>query len=331
MPRATVYDVARAAGVSIKTVSRVVNGSEQVSEATRDRVLTAVAELSYVRNPVAHSLRTGSSDTIGVVIDSIADRFFSSLVSVIEERALERGFNVLIASTGRDVDRERGQIQRLLQQNVAALLLAPAESDHSYLAAAAREIPVVLVDRGWELPGYDTIRVQDELGAHRATSHLADHGHNRIAFLAEEANLETTYARKRGYDKALADHGLKVDTALIRMDCGEASGADRAMRALLNDRSGPTAVFAANPRAAMGVVSALHATGRLDVALVSFGDFDLADSVNPAVTVIDQDPRPIAEAALERVLARLDDQELPPTEITLPVDLIERGSGELRP
>ncbi len=331
MPRATVYDVARVAGVSIKTVSRVVNGSEQVSPATRDRVQSAVAQLSYVRNPVAHSLRTGSSDTIGVIIDSIADRFFSLLVSVVEERALERGISVLIASTGRDAERERGQLLRLLQQNVGAVLLAPARGDHSYVSEAAGDLPVVLVDRGWELPGYDTIRVQDRAGAHTATSHLIRHGHTRIALLAESPGLDTTAARRRGYDDALADHGMESRPELIRMDCGEPSAADRAVRELLASPVQPTAVFAANPRAAMGAVSALHATRRLDVGLVSFGDFDLADSVAPAVTVINQDPRLIAEAAVARLLARMDGAEVQPAEITLPVELIERGSGELRP
>lgn len=329
--RATVYDVARAAGVSIKTVSRVVNGSAQVTAETRDRVMSAVVELKYIPNPIARSLRTGSSDTIGVVVDSIADPFFASLVSVVEERALAQGVSVLIASTGRSVTREKGQVMRLLARNVGALLLAPNVSDHRYLLEAAPDIPVVLIDRHWELEGFDTVAVQDEAGGHAATRHLIEHGHRRIAFLGESPDLATIVDRYRGYQRALREAGLPPVPELVRADCSQPAAATVATEELLRLADPPTAIFSSNPRASLGTVSALHRTARLDVALVSFGDFDLADSLWPPVTVIDQDPAPLAEAAADRVLARMRGEDLEPQDIVLPVRLIERGSGELRP
>ncbi len=325
------HDVARAAGVSIKTVSRVVNGSDQVALDTRDRVLSAVATLGYVRDPIAHSLRTGSSDTIGIIIDSIADRFFSLVASEVEERALARGISVLIASTGRSPERELGQVSRLLQQNIDALVLAPNLGDHRYLRDGAGHLPIVLIDRGWELPGYDTVRVEDREGAKAATTHLVAYGHRRIGFLGEDDQLETITARRLGYFDGLQDSGIDVDPALMAPGCSTAAEANLATRALLDSPAPPTAIFASNPRVAMGVVSALHHTHRLDVALVSFGDFDLADSVFPAVTVIEQDPRQIAQAAVDRAFARMAKEDLIPTDITLPVELIARGSGELSP
>ncbi|GGM10858.1 LacI family DNA-binding transcriptional regulator [Nakamurella endophytica] len=330
-PRATVYDVARAAGVSIKTVSRVVNGSDEVSKETRERVMTAVADLDYVRNPIARSLRTGSSDTIGVVVDSIADPFFASLVSVVEQLALAQDVSVLIASTGRSVSREKGQVLRLLQQNVGALLLAPNGHDHRYLLDAAPGMPIVLVDRGWELPGFDTVGVEDEDGGLRATRHLLAHGHRRIAFLGESPELTTIVHRQQGYLRALAEAGLAPAPELVRTDCSVAAAAAEATEQLLRLPQPPTAIFSSNPRASLGVVSALHRADRLDVALVSFGDFDLADALRPAVTVVDQDPGPLAQAAAVRVLARMRGQRLPPEDIVLPLQLVERGSGELRP
>ena len=329
--RATVYDVARVAGVSIKTVSRVVNGSAQVTLATRDRVRSAMTELSYVRNPVAYSLATGSSDSIGVVIDSIADRFFSQLVSAVEERALAHGVGVLIASTGRSADRERAQVARLLAQNVGAIMLAPTVGDHRAILDVAGDIPIVLIDRRWELPGYDSVRVQDHRGAALATAHLLDHGHRRIALLGEAIELETVMDRRDGYEQTLRERGVELAPELIRLDCGSAADAVHATRELLTLPDPPTAIFASNPRAGMGTVSALHSARRTDVAVVSFGDFDLADSVLPAVTVISQDPRRIAEAATDRVLARMAGQDLRPAELTLDVELIARGSGEQRP
>jgi LacI family transcriptional regulator len=329
--RATVYDVARVSGVSIKTVSRVVNGSSQVSPSTRERVLAAVAELGYVRNPIAHSLRTGSSDTIGIIVDSISDHFFSALVSVVEERVLAKGFSVLIGSTGRDPQRERGQVNRMLHQRVAGLLLAPNDSDHSYLMDAAGDLPMVLIDRGWELPGFDTVGVQDREGGRTATEHLLKYGHRRIAFLGESGVLETIRSRRQGYSEALADAGIPADERLIRSDCSEATGSALAVLDLLSLAEPPTAIFSSNPRASLGAVSALHRAGRTDVAIVSFGDFDLAESLNPAISIVDQDPVPIATAAADRLLDRMTGNAGPGAQTVLPVRLIERGSGEIAP
>ncbi|QNK81676.1 LacI family DNA-binding transcriptional regulator [Nakamurella sp. PAMC28650] len=329
--RATVYDVARVAGVSIKTVSRVVNGSEQVSEPTRQRVLSAVAELAYVRNSVAHSLRTGSGDAIGVVIDSIADSFFAMLVSVIEERMLAEGIGVLIASTGRSPSRERGQVVRLAGQNVRALVIAPIGDDHSYVTDVTEGLPVVLVDRGWEIPGYDTVVVQDRLGAKSAVDHLIAGGHRRIAFIGDNGDLPTIAERRSGYLDALAQAGIAVDPLLVRNGCGEPEPAALATAELLALVDPPSAVFSSNPRASLGVVKSLHQGGRTDIAMVSFGDFALADSLEPAVTIVNQDPTPIAEAAVDLLLARMRGQQSDATNIVLPVNVVPRGSGELVP
>lgn len=329
--RATVYDVARVAGVSIKTVSRVVNGSLQVSDATRARVLTAVNELAYVRNSVAHSLRTGSGDAIGVVIDSIADSFFAKLVSVIEERMLAEGISVLIASTGRSSARERGQVARLAGQNVRALLIAPIGDDHTYISDATLGLPVVLVDRGWEIPGYDTVLVQDRAGAKAAVDHLVAAGHRRIAFIGDNDDLPTIIQRQLGYLDGLAAAGIAEDADLLRSGCGEPEPAAAATAELLAMPNPPTAVFSSNPRASLGVVRALHQGLRTDIAMISFGDFALADSLEPAVTIVDQDPTTIAEAAVDLLLARLRGEQPPPTTMVLPVNVVPRGSGELVP
>ena len=329
--RATVYDVARVAGVSIKTVSRVVNGSEQVADNTRQRVLDAVAELAYVRNSIAHSLRTGSGDAIGVIIDSIADTFFAKLVSVIEERMLAEGISVLIASTGRSSTRERGQVVRLAGQNVRALLIAPNGDDHSYIPDITQGLPVVLVDRSWELPGYDTVLVQDRAGAKAAVDHLIAAGHRRIAFIGDDGDLPTIAERRLGYLEGIAAGGIDVDELLMRTGCGEPEPAATATAELLAMPDPPTAVFSSNPRASLGVVRALHQGLRTDIALISFGDFALADSLEPAVTIVDQDPTPIAEAAVDLLLARMRGVQHEPTTIVLPVNVVPRGSGELAP
>ncbi len=241
--------------------------------------------------PPPGALRTGTADAIGIVVDSLSDPFFATLVSVVERRALAAGISVLVASTGRSADRERTQVTRLTGENVCALLLAPAGDDHEYLAEAARNIPVVLVDRGWENSGYDTVRVHDRTGARMATDHLLAHGHTRIAFIGDISELPTIASRRGGYTDALSAVGSTPDRALDRANCAEDLDLIGAtVDDLLGQPEPPSAIFASNPRAGLGVARALHRSGRTDVALVSFGDFPLADSLTPAVTVIDQDP-----------------------------------------
>jgi LacI family transcriptional regulator len=329
---ATVYDVAALAGVSIKTVSRVVTGAGAVSEQTRTKVLEAVAALHYLPSAAARSLKTGVGDAIGVVVDSIADPFFAALTAAIEDHALAQGLSVVIGSTGRDPHRARGQVERLAQQRVRGIVLAPAGGEASYLPGVIRHHPVVCIDRRPELAGLDLVRVADRAAARRGVAHLVAHGHRRIAFLGDTTEVSTIALRRQGYRDALRAAGVDPDPAFVVDGTGEAATAAAATESLLAGRRGAvTAIFASNPRAAVGVVGALHTLGRTDVAVVSFGDFPLAAALSPSITVIDQDPFHVGRAAADRLLARLDGDDGPPADVRIPTPLIVRGSGELPP
>ena len=330
--RATIYDVAARAGVSIKTVSRVVTGLGSVAPETRARVLEAVAQLSYLPNAAARSLKAGFGDAIGVIVDSIADPFFAALTAAIEDHALAQGLSVVVGSTGRDPDRVRGQVERLAQQRVRGIILAPIGGESGYLASVVRDHPVVCVDRKSDADGLDTVRVADRAAARRGVEHLIAHGHRRIAFLGDTAEVSTIALRRRGYREALRAAGLDIDPMLTLTGCGETDTAAAATESLLaRPRGGATAIFASNPRAAVGVVGALHSRRRTDIALVSFGDFPLAAAVFPSVTVIDQDPFHVGRAAADQLLSRLSGDAGPVVDLKLPTPLIPRGSGELRP
>ncbi|MDQ6658153.1 MAG: LacI family transcriptional regulator [Actinomycetota bacterium] len=329
--RATVYDVAAAAGVSIKTVSRVVNGGHAVTPTTRQRVLDAVKAMSYVPNGAARSLRAGVGDTIGLIVDSIADPWFATVTAAVEERALAAGMSVVIGSTGRDAGRLQGLVTRLMQQRVRGLILAPLGSESSYLADALHDHPVVCIDRRSDVQGLDVVRVADRPAAKLGVAHLIDHGHRRIAFLGDGIDVSTIQLREQGYREALRHHGIAADEQIILRGSGEIGSADAAFTALVAARPDISAAFASNPRAGVGLVQALHRTGRTDIAVVSFGDFPLAAAVQPAISVIDQDPRPIGLRAAELLLARIDGGQQAARDIKLPTRLIMRGSGELAP
>jgi LacI family transcriptional regulator len=331
--RATVYDVAREAGVSIKTVSRVMNGSTAVTSGTRERVMVAVAALNYVPNSIALSLKSGSSRTVGVVVDSLADPFFAAIVSVAERKLVTAGYTVLVAATNRQGSRERDQVIALTRHRIAGLVLAPASSDHSYLADALHGVPVVMVDREGGLPGCDVVRVDDFGASRRAIAGLLANGHRRIAFIGDSSALPTNRDRHQGYLAAFADAGIPVDPELERWDSDQPDESAGATRALLAAADPPTAFFCCHPRGAAGTIRARHELDRTDCAMISFGDVQLGDLLDPGLTVIDHRPELVAEHAADLLLARLADSgaHRDPVEIVLPLDIIRRGSGELTP
>jgi LacI family transcriptional regulator len=322
-------DVAAAAGTSIKTASRVLNGDPRVSGATRARVERAIAELGYRPDPLARSLRTGTDETIGVVVDSIADPFFASVTGEIEKVAFARGLTVTVASTGRSTERERLLLDGMIRRKVAGMIVAPASRHHGYLRGASR--PLVFIDRGPIELDVDAVLVDDYQGARTAVGNLIAHGHRRIAYLGDLPNLETADQRLAGYRAEFAAAGVAVDERLVAADCTEIADATRRTGELLALPDPPTAIFSSNTRCSMGVAPALHALGRTDVALVAFGDFFMAASLQPAVTVIDHPPELIGQLAAERLFHRMTGSNEPPRRIEAPLRLILRGSGELPP
>jgi LacI family transcriptional regulator len=322
-------DVAAAAGTSTKTASRVLNGDPRVAEETRARVEQAIAELDYRPDPLARSLRKGTDETIGVVVDSIADPFFASVTGEIEKAAFARGLTVTVASTGRSADRERTLLDGLTRRRVAGLIVVPASKNHEYL----RELPcaLVFVDRSPVGLDVDAVLVDDYAGARTAVGHLISHGHRRIAFLGDEPSLQTSALRLAGYRAEFAAAGIEIPEDLVQANCpGIAEAAVRTAE-LLTGTAPPTAIFSSNARCSMGVAPVLHSMSRTDVALVCFGDFFMADALQPAVTVIDHSPEVIGQLAAQRLFHRMSGATEPAARIEAPLHLIPRGSGELAP
>jgi LacI family transcriptional regulator len=322
-------DVARAAGVSLRTASRVLNDDPRVAPLTRQRVREAMTELRFQPDEMARSLRAGTDTAVGFVVESIADPFFAGVIDAVELEMSSHGRSVLVTSTRRDHDRERDLIGRMLQRRISGLLLVPTGDDHSWLDTG--RIPVVLVDRSAPGLAADLVEIDDYRAAFDATAHLIGHGHQRVAYIGDTPAIPTSAARLRGYRDALARHRVEADMHLVNCDSATSQAAARAVSAMVSGSRPPTAILSADTRASLGVVPALHAAGRTDIALVSFGDFPMADSLSPAVTVVDHPAREIGAAAAARLLARLGQPALPVERIQVPAKLVERGSGELRP
>jgi LacI family transcriptional regulator len=327
--RSILRDVAQTAGVSLRTASRVLNDDPRVAAATRERVQGVMKDLRYTPDLMARSLRGGTDATIGLVVESIADPFFSELVAAVESATSDDGRSVLVASTHGDAGRESRVVEQLLRRRISGLLVVPTAGDHSWLAGAAS--PLVLVDRPAEGLDADVVGIDDRRAAFDAVSHLIARGHRDIAYVGDFSQVATAAARLAGYRQAMAQHGLDVRDRLVHADCPTARAASAAVSSLLAETHQPTAVFSAATRCSLGVVPALHGHGRTDVALVGFGDFAMADALVPAVTVVDHSGSAVGLAAVARLARRISDPGLVPETVHVPVALVERGSGELLP
>jgi LacI family transcriptional regulator, galactose operon repressor len=319
-------DVAQMAGVSLKTVSRVINAEAGVTPATAERVTAAIAELGFERNDLAASLRHGrSSSTLGLVIEDVANPFYSVIAQAVEAVARERGFLLITTSAGEDAKRERELVAALLRRRVDALLIVPAGPDHRYLASSTH---AVFLDRPPLGIDADTVLLDDVGGARSAVEHLIAHGHTRIACVADDAHLYTMRERITGYHDALQAAGIEPDPALLLTGSSDVAAAQAAVARLLALPDRPTAIFTANNR---NTVGALHALGDVPdpPALAGFDDFELADLLD--TTVVRADPWKLGEQAAALAFARLDGDERPPIKVTIPTELVARGSGERRP
>lgn len=327
--RAKLADVAALAGVSIKTVSRAVNNDPRVAPDTEQRVRAAIKELGYQPNLAARSLRSGADDTIGLIVDSVADPFFASIVGAVENELDRHGYAVLAASSRKVAEREQALITRLVQRTVSGCILVPTHT--TQIPDVLHGVPLVLLDRLPDAMDVDAVLVEDRAASRNAVQHLLAHGHRRIAFVGDFPNLQTTSERLEGYREALVEAGLPVDETLVKAVVSSSVDAFEVTRDLLARQDAPTAIFAAGTRQASGVVSAMTDEQRRRVALISFGDFPLADALEPGLTVISHDPQQLARQAVDLLLRRISDPGAPSVVIRMPLELVQRGSGEVQP
>jgi LacI family transcriptional regulator len=324
--------VARVAGVSFKTVSRVVNGEPGVRPETAERVLAAARQLGFKRNEIASSLKRGvSRDTIGLVIEDVSNPFFATVARAVELVTRERGMLVIIASSDEDSTRERRVIDSLVSRRVSGLIVVPIGTDHRYLAREVRlGTAVVFIDRP---PGHlraDSVLMDDAGGAKAGVAHLIAAGHRRIGLLTDDLAVYTMSQRFDGYRAALDDAGLSFDATIVRHDCHDIHEARTATLALLASTDPPTAIFGANNRMSVGAVSAITSL-RCRIALVGFDDFELAASLVPPVTVVRADHEAMGRLGAELLLRRMDGWDGARERIVLPTEIVPRGSGELAP
>lgn len=341
---ATMADVARLAGVSVKTVSNVLNGYPHIREETRARVLAAVAELDYEVNPTARSLRSGRTGVIGLAVPELGQPYFGELADEVLAAARRHGVQVFIEPTGYSRERELEALQATRRWPVDGLLMSPAEltQDDAPLLERAN-LPLVLLGEQVFSPEVDHVTSRNLEGARAATELLLRHGRRRIAVvgLLHKTPAGTSQLRFEGYRQALAEHGLEIDERLFGWaDDGWHRGQGaRAIARILDAGTAVDGVFALNDALALGVLAELRARGLAvpeDVAVVGFDDIEDAAYSRPTLTTVDGGRREIAEAAVELLCRRIEERAAlrarRPVEVAPPVlhlaqmRLVERES-----
>jgi LacI family transcriptional regulator len=302
-------DVARHAGVSLGTVSNVLNQPDLVSPATRQRVLASIAELGFVRNESARQLRAGRSRTIGLVVLDVSNPFFTDVAHGAEMCAVENGSFIMLCNSGQKVESEARYIDLLEEQRVQGVLITPVGTDNSRLELLVkRGTPVVLVDRGTEHPNWCSVAVDDVLGGVLAVSHLIERGHRRIAFAGGPLALRQVNDRYLGAVKAFADAGMDptdlmiFESTWLTLSAGRLAGEQIAD---LREADRPTAAFCANDLLALGVLQAV--AGRSlrvpqDIAIVGYDDIDYAAAATVPLSSVRQPRELIGRTATELLL-----------------------------
>jgi LacI family transcriptional regulator len=327
-------DVAGLAGVSVATVSRVVNGDD-VRPDLAARVADAIDVLGYRRDLTARNLRRADrhSASIGLVFEDVSNPFFSSVQRGIEDVAGARGTLAFAGSCDEEPERERWLVEAFAARGVDGLVVVPCSGDHSYFQREIRNgTAVVFVDRPPRFLDADAVVSYNAGGAKEGVAHLVAAGHRRIAFLGDRPEIFTAEDRRRGYRTALAEAGVSPDPSLERMGLADSETAQAAALDLLTAKERPTAIFAGQNLIAIGAVRALRMLGRQhEIALVGFDDVMLGDLLDPGITVIAQDPYALGRQAAELLFSRMDGHEGPGRSVVLPTRLVARGSGEIAP
>jgi LacI family transcriptional regulator len=330
---ATLRDVAAAARVHPATASRALNPETRilVSEDTARRVAAAAARLGYQPNPVARSLRTRRSHTVGVLIPDLNNPLFPPIVRGLEDKLAAAGYVALIGNTDADASRERLIFEQMRARHVDGFVLATATLHDRLLAeAAAADLPVVLMNRLSQDYSFPSVSVDNEQGARMAISHLVKLGHTRIAHIAGPQEASTGVSRLRGFREGMAAHGLEVREDLIaysgRYTVEEGT---RCTRELLAAQGGFTAVAAANDMLAVGCYAALDETGLLcpdDISVIGFNDMPFIDRLRPPLTTVRFPHYQLGTEAAQLLLERIGERDAPVKILYLAPELIVRKS-----
>jgi LacI family transcriptional regulator len=329
--RVTISDVAREAGVSLMTVSRVINDKGEISPSTRQHVLEVIERLDYRPSGIARGLATQRTGTIGLVVPDIANPFFSDVVRGAEDRAGTAGYHVFVCNTDESPPRELSILESLEEKRVDGLVLCSSRlQDDALRAALEHHAAAVLVNRRLAGARVGAVVLADDTGARLAVHHLLQSGHRAVGFLAGPLTSYSSWQRAQGYRAALEAAGIAYNPNWVHSCSYEVKGGRETARTLLAGHPELTALFCYNDLVAVGALQACADMGRRvpgDLAIVGFDDIPMAAVVTPALTTCRVSRHRLGEQAMQMVLDRIDGCTEQCEEIILEPELVIRASA----
>lgn len=329
---ARIKDVASLAGVSTATVSHVINNTRYVSDEVKRKVHEAMKQLNYSPNTVARSLRSRKSNIIGLIVpvkeNDNSNQFFMTVANGIESVLKKHGYHLILSNSGESYAEELERIHMFNNQWIDGLIIAPTTRDQAYQERVFGDYPVVYIDRKPEQPQGDCVLVNGYEGTYHAVKALLGKGHTRIGFLSGKLNITSVEERLAGYEKALKEHGIEPDPALIKTGASKWQSGYEVTRELMANGNA-TALFVANNVMCMGAVKFLREKGiRIpdQIALICFDDFEWTGVIDPPLSVIRQPAIELGEKAAEILLSRIENPNRKFKEYRLPAQLIVRES-----
>lgn len=329
---ATLRDVASRAGVSIGSVSAVVNRTAQVSPEMRRKVLSAIDELGYAPDALARGLKLGKTRTIGLVLPDITNPHFAGIAKAIEVACDAAGYMLMLCNTADDPEKELRHLRLLRTQRVAGLVLVLGGVEPGYIDAIRKAIavPAVMVDRDMRGLDFDSVVLDNRAASRLVVEYLIRSGHRRIAVVAGQPAISLSVERLEGYRQALEEHGVRFDPDLVENGEFQVERAHHAAVALLHRRPRPTAIFSTSNHTTVGVMKALAEQGfrcPADISVAGIDDFEWSGAFSPSLTTAAQPIAEIGRRAVELLMARLDGAETgPPRHVVLAPRLIVRDS-----
>ncbi len=328
---ATIKDVAAHAGVSVATVSAVINSNKYVSPGLAQRVHESITALDYECNGLAQGLKKHTSHTIGLIISDITNPFFTSVVRGVEDVASARGYSLILGNTDEDLKKEMSYMRLLESKRADGLIVAVTLGNHAYLRSwPTHRLPLVSIDRLPSELGIDAVLLDNVAGARQAVEHLITLGHERIGIVTGLPSITTTQERLTGYKQALEAHGIPLDPALIAEGNSRIDGGERgALQLLTQETTRPTALFVTNGQMIIGALQAINQVGLhcpQDIALVGFDDFAWAAVMHPRLTTVRQPTYEIGQKAAQLLFERLEKRDAAPQVVRLQPRLIIRES-----
>lgn len=325
-------NVAELAGVSVATVSRVLNGDEVVKEKTKVKVLEAIKKLNYKPNRVAQRLRTTrkTSKLIGLLIPDIQNPFYVDVIRGIEEYAYAHNAAVIIGNFSQDEKKEKLYLDILRSESVDGFVVAPSNEKDLYVKQLISDgFPVVCIDRGLTEVEVDLVKVDNQQGVFNAIEHLIKLGHKRIGFVAGNPSIPTSQERLEGYYQAMKQYNLAVDPSIVLGEKSDYESGTKLTAQLLDFLNPPTAIFTGNNLLTLGALEVINRRGlRIpeNIAIVGFDDVYWANSLNPPLTAVRQPGFEIGKKAMELLMKRIQSPEADAASVIFKTELMVRKS-----